>query len=53
MNQMVSIVKPGAGNGVVIPPANQLDQHEKFVNELPTKQEIVPKTVSGVQLSHE
>lgn len=38
MNQMVSIVKPGAGNGVVIPPANQLDQHEKFVNELPTKQ---------------
>lgn len=38
MNQMVSIVKPGAGNEVVISPANQLDQHEKFVNELPTKQ---------------
>lgn len=38
MNQMVSIVKPGAGNRVVTPPANQLDQHEKSVNELPTKQ---------------
>lgn len=38
MNQMVSIVEPGAGNGAVIPPANQLDQHEKFLNELHTKQ---------------
>jgi len=29
MNQMASIVKPGAGNRVVRLPANQLDQHEK------------------------
>lgn len=47
MNQMVSIVKPGAGNRVVSPPANQLDQHEKSVNELPTKQTNCTKNCFG------
>lgn len=42
---MVSIVKPGEGNKVVSPPANQFNQHEKSINELPTKQ-IVPKTLT-------
>lgn len=47
MNQMVSIVKPGAGNRVVSPPANQLDQQEKSVNELPTKQTNCTKNCFG------
>lgn len=48
MSQMVSIVKPGAGNRVASPPANQLDQHENSVNELPTKQTKLYQKLSQV-----